>query len=483
MLKQKGKKLNTLSALIVATLAFGAFATASLAIKKNSSGLALFASANGGDSGDSDNDDSDSGSDSNSGGSGGESVKKATERSAEDQKKHLERAKESAKKQFELTREAAKNAAEGRGEEHDSNENGRTTNSNVHSDDSGQNAEGDSNDGSIDRNGDGVGQEKVGENKGVFKDRNKTIAGLNEKIAEAEKEILAKQAEGIDVTAALARLAMAKESFTSVNGAFDSNDLEAAKNFSRDVKKLAHFAVNEDLHTAKKTAEKISKVSERILQTESKIAQLESLGGDGSQFTKSLSGVKSDLALLEQSAGTSGTNLGALESSLEALAKRAKMIKNSVEGSLFALGGSDDNFKSDYENEAEDIVKHLKDVAEIEDDNVGKTVLGLARDQENSAKKVSRTVANMDERNKVLQLLFGTNKSDISTLEGEIAANKKRSEVLTQAANVMEDQDLKKILLDQVTTLEQETSKLESFVSGQNSRSSAFGWFFNLFSK
>ena len=128
-------------------------------------------------------------------------------------------------------------------------------------------------------------------------------------------------------------------------------------------------------------------------------------------------------------------------------------------------------------------MKHLKSVAEIEDDSAGKAVLGLAQDHENSAKKVSKAVAAIDERNKVLRLLFGTSKSDLKSLEGEIAANKQRAEILTQAANVMKDPDLKQMLLDQVTTLGQETSKLESFVNGQSSLPSAFGWFFNLFAK
>ena len=183
----------------------------------------------------------------------------------------------------------------------------------------------------------------------MFKDRNKTVAQLNEKIAEAEKEILQKQAEGVNVTTALARLAAAKAQVASVNGAFDSNDLETAKNLSQDVKKLAHFAVNEDLHTAKEVAEKVSKVSERIVQTERKIAQLESLGGDGNQFNKSLSEVKSYLVLLQGPSATSGPDYAMLESSLETLEKRVKVIRNNVEESLFALGESDHNFKSDYD--------------------------------------------------------------------------------------------------------------------------------------
>jgi len=81
----------------------------------------------------------------------------------------------------------------------------------------------------------------------------------------------------------------------------------------------------------------------------------------------------------------------------------------------------------------------------------------------------------------VLQTLFGANESDLKDLEQEIAANKARTEALLRAADAIEDQDIKAILLDQVETLKEQTAKLEIFVSGQRNRMSAFGWFFDLF--
>ena len=50
-----------------------------------------------------------------------------------------------------------------------------------------------------------------------------------------------------------------------------------------------------------------------------------------------------------------------------------------------------------------------------------------------------------------------------------------------EAQDAIEDQDVKAIVLEQIETLKAETAKLETFVSGQRDRLSAFGWFFRLF--
>ena len=68
-----------------------------------------------------------------------------------------------------------------------------------------------------------------GDNNGMYKDKEKTLAKLNEKLAEAQKEIDEKKAEGVDVTAAQARLNEAQVKLAAVGAAFDGNDLEMVK--------------------------------------------------------------------------------------------------------------------------------------------------------------------------------------------------------------------------------------------------------------
>jgi hypothetical protein len=170
-----------------------------------------------------------------------------------------------------------------------------------------------------------------------------------------------------------------------------------------------------------------------------------------------------------------------MSESLEALERQVKRIKSSVESAIYALGGTDSQLDDDYENEADDIAEHLEDVADIEDDSVGQVIRKIADDHKDAAKKVGESVSDVDKRNPVLQTLFGASESDLEDLESQIAANKARTQALLQAAQSIEDQDVKAIILEQVAVLQEQTAKLEIFVEGQRDRLSAFGWFFNLF--
>jgi hypothetical protein len=172
-----------------------------------------------------------------------------------------------------------------------------------------------------------------------------------------------------------------------------------------------------------------------------------------------------------------------MEKSLETLERKVKAVKGSIEGAIYALGGTDGQYDDDYENETEDVVDNLRDVADIEDDNIGQAVRRMAQDQEDSAKKVGEVVSKIDDRNVVAQTLLGASEKDLIALEQEIADNKARALTLTQVAETMTDPDIKTILMDQVAVLNRQTAKLETFVSGQRDRLSVFGWFFHLFQK
>ena len=114
---------------------------------------------------------------------------------------------------------------------------------------------------------DGDGDEDDDDRNAMFKDRDKTLEKLNEKIAEAEKEILEKQAEGIDVTAALAQLAQAKAGLGSVEAAFTANELDKIKALAKSTEKLAHFSKGKTLHDSEEVAKDVAKVAKRISRT------------------------------------------------------------------------------------------------------------------------------------------------------------------------------------------------------------------------
>lgn len=454
---QPEKKIGLVPALLVALLAFGGFVGVATVVTNNASQLTPVSLASKDDGEDSDDDNDDK-----------EDEDKDDDKDNDKESESDKKAKEEAKKKAEREREAAKKSAE------------QASKSSGKSDDmvDGVKLRGD---GTVDDDATDSEEDEKKETEGMYKDRTKTLSKLDEELAKAEEEILKKQAEGVDVTAALARLALAKAKVATVGGAFDTNDLEAAKELSKEVKKMAHFASHEDVHDAKEVAEDVAKISKRITQAYGKISLLEAVGGDGSVFKASLATYEADLATLKATIAAGGYDIAGMEVSLEALERKVKSVKSSVEGAIYALGGTDSKYDEDYEDEAADLAEHLNDVAEIEDDDIGRAIRGIAEDHESGAKVVGETVKSIDKHNPVAQALFGTSESDLASLEQEIAASKARTEALVKAADAIEDQDVKAIVLEQIETLKAETAKLETFVSGQRDRLSAFGWFFRLF--
>lgn len=318
-------------------------------------------------------------------------------------------------------------------------------------------------------------EEKLNEKKADI------LEDIYEEIFDAEERIEKARLEGVDVTKALATLAEAKTKALLVEQSLSVSDIEAAKRIMKEIKKLAHFARNEDVHDARDIQKDIDKIAKRISQTEGKIFLLDSLGGDTATFNEALNKTKAEFSALKGQIAKGGDEQATALLQLEGLEKKVKSIKSSVENSIFSLGGTDGKFDDDLENETEDFLENLNDVAEIEGDEIGREIRSVALSQKEASKRVAEKVKKADERNRMLQLLFGADDSDMRVISEEVIDNKVRIQALVESANKIEDAEVKSLLLEQVNVLKEETTKLESFVSGQKSRLSALGWFFDLF--
>ena len=445
MQKTKNKSLSLFTGLLIAVFSFSGFAFA-LTVVTGSPMLALISQANTGEDDDEESDDNEDSDD--------------TEDDDEDDQDQIEKekekeAKEEAKKKAEYQREQWKKKSEllrkktemlRNREEADSDEN-------------------------EDQDDDRQEHEEDDKKADILED-------INEDIIDAEERITRAQAEGIDVTKALATLAIAKEKASAAERALAETSYDALRSIAREVKKLAHFASHKDVRNSRDIEKDVSKIAKRIAQTRGKITLYTSLGGDPGTFNTALGVLEEEFATLKANLLKGEQDQAGL---LEALERKVKRLKSSVESASYALGGTDERYDDDYENEVEDIYDELNDVAEIEGDELGEQIRTVALAQKSSVKKVSGPVESIDQRNAILQFLLGTKGSEIEKLETEITANKARVEVLTEAASKIEDAEVKAILLDQVNELKIETTKLETFVGGQKDRLSAFGWFFNLF--
>lgn len=455
-MQKKGKNVGVLAAFVVALLSLGGFVAAATIVAGNHGPMTFMASADdgedGGDSNEDDDKDEDEDKDSDSG---------KKEKEKEKEKKKSEEVKKSAERERETERERS-------GSDSDESED--------ESDD--MDDEDESKDDSEDVEDD---MDEESDDNGMYRDRTKTMTKLAEKLAEAEKEILEKQAEGADVTAALARLAEAKAAAAAVSGAFDANDLEAVKDLAQEARKLTHFAREEDLHDAGKVAEDSAKAMKRIAQVEKKMAAFRALGGDTVSFEVALADVRAMYDEAKRLIALGGTDLVAGLVKLEAAEERAKDLKDSLENAIFALGGGDDDFDEEHEDEIDDIADGLDDVADIEDDSVGQQVKMVAREQRQSAARVAAAVRSAEERSGLTEFLVGSKDGDIEDIQGEIAMNTARIAVLTRAAEQVADQDVKSMLEKQIAELKTETLQLQSFVDTKLKENGLFGWLLDLF--
>ena len=461
MAKQKQKNASMIAVLMISMLSLGSFAYTYSAITGNT--LLSAAQAKDGEDDDSEDDkdedeDEDEDEDKNDDKDEDKSKKEAEKRAKEAAKQKAEWQREQLKKKTETLRKTQERKFEVKHEEDESED--------VNDDNGNDGVEDEDEDDSI---------EKLSEK------RTDALEDMTEDIIEAEERITRAQAEGIDVTKALATLAAAKAKVAAFESSSETISRDTLKQLEREVKKLTHFASHKDVKSSRDMAKDVDKIAKRISQAKGKLALYESLGGSADSFKSSLTNLEADFVALQAKLAAGGQEQIDALSQLESFERRVKVLKSSIEGAIYALGGTDERYDDDYENEVEDLYEDLNDVAEIEGDELGEQIRTVAEAQKNSVSKVATSVENIDKRSRVLQALFGAKKSELANLESEIAANKARIEVLNQAAAKIEDPEVKGILTDQISTLTQETSKLETFVSGQKDRLSAFGWFFNLF--
>lgn len=449
------KKMGILSSLVIVFLAFGAFAGAAAIISQNQLSLAPVLLADEGSDDDGGDDDGD------------EDDEDEDEDDDEDkQEKEREKAKKESEKRAEKDRKAAQSS--NRSEDEDDND-----------------VDGDEDDSDDEDDADDADEmdDEEDDNRGMFKEKDKTLEKLRKEIAKAKEDVMEKQADGADVSVALARLALAEASIDQVGLSFDANDLETAKMLAKQVKKTAHFA-EKDAKYAEKIADEMAKVKKRFGQVEKKIAVLVSVGGDATAYRAQLLSLRADYSALETSiASTPGV---ITRDTVKAFEKRVKRLKSVVESAIFAMGGTDDDdLFEDHEDDAEDLFEDLEDVAEIEDDDddndVSERVRKVASEHKAAGAAIKESLKNIKDRDGLARTLIGSDVDALAALNNQAAAMNTRATALETAAGKISDPDIKQILIDQAAALHNEVLKLQAFISAENSQTGIFGALLRMF--
>ena len=127
-------------------------------------------------------------------------------------------------------------------------------------------------------------------------------------------------------------------------------------------------------------------------------------------------------------------------------------------------------------------VQNLLQVADREG-GIGQQVRVIAQQQNQSASTTIRAMEKVQTRNKVKTFLIGTDYKNLGALRSEMVQTRNRLEQLSKLMENVQNEGDKTELQNQIQTLEQEQTRIESFIKAQEGRFSLFGWLVKLFNK
>ena len=129
-----------------------------------------------------------------------------------------------------------------------------------------------------------------------------------------------------------------------------------------------------------------------------------------------------------------------------------------------------------------DFVRSLLQVADKEE-GIGEQVRIIAQQQNQSASTTIQATEKVQTRSKIKAFFFGSDYKNLGTLKSEMVQTKTRLEQLNRLTENAQNEGDKTELQNQIQTLEQEQTRIESFVKDQEGKFSLFGWFVKLFNK
>ncbi len=127
-------------------------------------------------------------------------------------------------------------------------------------------------------------------------------------------------------------------------------------------------------------------------------------------------------------------------------------------------------------------VQSLLSVAEREG-GIGQEVKSIAQQQNNIKDRTSDLINAVENRNKVKTFLIGTSYKNIGELRSQMVQTRNRLEQLKRLSEKTQNEGDKTELQNQIQTLEQDQTRINNFISENESHFSLFGWAVKLFRK
>ncbi|MCX6764486.1 MAG: hypothetical protein NTU58_02140 [Candidatus Nealsonbacteria bacterium] len=125
-------------------------------------------------------------------------------------------------------------------------------------------------------------------------------------------------------------------------------------------------------------------------------------------------------------------------------------------------------------------VQNLLQVANREE-GIGQEVRVIAQQQNQSASTTIQAMEKVQARSKVKTFFFGSDYKNLGALRSETVQTKNRLEQLNRLMVNVQNEGDKTEFQNQIQVLEQEQTRIESFIKAQEGKFSLFGWLVKLF--
>ena len=137
----------------------------------------------------------------------------------------------------------------------------------------------------------------------------------------------------------------------------------------------------------------------------------------------------------------------------------------------------------EHQSAVANFVQALVKVADREKGGIGEQVRVVAQQQNQAVASTTAAMEKIQTRSKVKTFFIGTDYKNVGQLRSEMAQTQSRIEQLTRLTEQAKNAADKTTLQTQIQTMEQEQSKIETFLKANESKFSLFGWLVKLFNK
>ena len=233
----------------------------------------------------------------------------------------------------------------------------------------------------------------------------------------------------------------------------------------------------------------IADINKEVAKIESKIAPLATSDLKAFEaFNTSLGEIKTLVAQLDATKDPIQlkTLVETIDHKMESL---DKMMEVAFENDNEQANETDHNDNEDvakqYGSSVAQFVHTLKTVEEADNDEnkgIGEQVKVVAQAQNDSQVKVENSINNIKERSGFVKFLIGPKYDSIAEVQKAVTENQTRIDVLTGLLGQITDPTVKLVLQDQITSLQQQNTKLQAFAADSEKSVSLFGWLAKLFS-